>query len=916
MHRSKFTTEGLDIGRVSRNLTYYYGLSDFWYSMFEDTEKVEFLLEANSQRLSDTYSKFLQLASTISIEDLGVVTNQQLKLVLIKNTDAVDGKINTFSLPETILSSRLIANRPFLPTAYLENNIHYRISDDGTEIQFYDPVTAIGFPTRKFSDGTTQYAMWFVDVLIDEEALYEHYGKLIGVDPRTSTDNYKNFIFGLYYLFANGPNLSLMRKGLNLALGIPLARESETVLETRKYLDTDQYLVITDLNSYLIPYGLVPTVVVGDVLYATQELAEWVEVKDWIQDGDWWINLQIPSNLMPFIPPGGINRYATAGSYADYVMRNFLYKHTFLVNVRTIDFKNLQSFEQLSEIINKAKPTYTSPIYIWTVPTLDEIINLDDSEFLLRWDQFRCENLTLPIDKMIRLLAYPTSITTDKHSEITVAGNKITYTGGGTERLARTAIGKIDEDWYWEIIIEDSDSQNVYTSIGVALSTAATTGALGSDGNGWAYSTGIYGSGSVKRNSGSTSAYGSPFRKGDVVGVTYKSTTHILSFTLNGVGQGNAYTGLSAGTYYPAISIGATTTKLRVNFGGQAFSYAPTASTNPGVFVLGERLKRGCPQFVRDDISAWTTAQIGGLAQINGDPRSYDVDDSVAGYGNIVKQFRANTTDEIGWLKCFTTRDQESYRRRRKIISFDRGLTTYDNTGVVGRRPFPQSNLVNRVVFLYTTTQSDLATKFAAVGSVVPPLSTWTFTMFEPYFTSSGINVEAINNSGLRSFFPALQATYSTFFYRGAGINYLGQYMPASGYRTYAPLVGDLQSLDYLLFVRLYDDKVHVFWITSNNDVNATAYNTINRTDPLAVETDDLEIQRGMGYHSGVHYLRAAGAAYTYGSSSGINGPGIDGNLNSGVSATVAVTYTDQKNVAPVTIDRSGRVVKIRRDWM
>jgi hypothetical protein len=263
MPRSNLTITGLDFGKSDKNLTYYYGLSDFWSAIFQDSDKIELLLEATSQKLSDVFSQFLQLAATISITDIGVATNQQLRLVLIDEEDAVQGQLNTYTLPTPILESRLITNRPFLPTAYYEDEVHYRLSDDGTTIQFFTGLSLMGFPSRTLTSGAKQYALWFVDTLIDEAALYDYFGKLINVSPQASTEAYKNFIYGLYYLYANGPNLALLRKGLNLALGIPLARETETVLEIRKYLETDQFLVITDLNSYLIPFGLEPTVVAG-----------------------------------------------------------------------------------------------------------------------------------------------------------------------------------------------------------------------------------------------------------------------------------------------------------------------------------------------------------------------------------------------------------------------------------------------------------------------------------------------------------------------------------------------------------------------------------------------------------------------------------------------------------------------------
>jgi len=395
---AEFSSEGFNIGKDKKVLTYMHGLSDFWVHMFEDASKINLLLEANAITSSDIYNKFLQLTSVISLEGITTLTNTQIKLVLISTDNAVQGEVETYSFPADtpVKSSRCIANRAFLPTVLLEHNADFYIDADLNQISFSRPLSSLGFPFRNTTTGGREYALWFIDARIDDEVIYNYYAKLIGIDPTTSSDNFKNFVYGLYYLYVNGPNLAHLRKGLNITLGIPLAREIETVLEIKKYLNTDQYLVITDLNSYLIPYGLTPTVSVDDVLAVGDEIAVWVEVKDYQHDGEWWINFMIPSHVLPDVPTDivGRNRYATSGSYADYLMQNYLKKHTFLVNVKTVSFKNIQSFEQLAKIIADVKPAYATPIYVWTVPTADEILALNDDGFYKSAVYQRCESLS------------------------------------------------------------------------------------------------------------------------------------------------------------------------------------------------------------------------------------------------------------------------------------------------------------------------------------------------------------------------------------------------------------------------------------------------------------------------------------------------------------------------------------------
>lgn len=406
MARSTFSTLGLPIGQNNINMTYLYGLSDFFSVMFENPDRVNLLLEANSEVASQVYSRFLQMTSNSSLDYIQNTSGQSIKLITVLSTNLVQGETNLYTLSNNVVSSRYIANRPLLPTSLLEEDVDYRLEQTATgefRIRFAQDISQAGFSTRTLTDGSTkEYAMWFVDSEIDEEWISTYFGNLVGLAPEASTDVFRNFVYGLFYIYANGPTIDLLRKGLNLTLGIPLCRGTETVLEIRKYLETDQYIVVTDANQYVIPYGLLPIVAEGDVLQISDELAQWVEVKDYLHDGEWWINLLIPSSIIPSLPEGQINRYATQGSHLDYLMRNYLKKHTFLVNVKVESFKNNQLFEQLSAIINRAKPTYTQAIYIWSIPQLEEDFTLTEDILLQRRDQARCDNLVYAIEKFNR----------------------------------------------------------------------------------------------------------------------------------------------------------------------------------------------------------------------------------------------------------------------------------------------------------------------------------------------------------------------------------------------------------------------------------------------------------------------------------------------------------------------------------
>lgn len=386
----------------ARNMSMLYGLSDFWHLIFEDSEKIDLLLEANAIVASDIYSKFLQLTSTITLENIQINLGTQLKLILLSKANYVQGTVATYTLPDGLQDSRYLANRPFLATTTYEDSTDYLIDIESNTIQFAKDPFNDKFPRRINSVGYDEISMWAIDVQTDEKLMYNYYGKLIGVDPQESTERYKNFLYGLFYLYVHGPDLAMVRRGLNVALGVPLCRDNETVLSIRKYPGSGQYFVITDLNSYILPYGLVPSVQEGDTLTVGDEVTTWVEVKDYINDGDWWINLEIPKSLMPYVPSDQPDSYAKPGTYADYLMRNYLKHHTFLVKVNVTTFKNVQSFQQLGDIIRRVKPSYTSPIYIWSVPIDDEVIRFLEESTSTRRDSGRADVFLCQIRRMRR----------------------------------------------------------------------------------------------------------------------------------------------------------------------------------------------------------------------------------------------------------------------------------------------------------------------------------------------------------------------------------------------------------------------------------------------------------------------------------------------------------------------------------
>lgn len=376
---SLFNQEGIDVGEGRRSLAYLYGLSDFFSFVFEDTETINLLMEANAVSASEIYSRFLQMTSSFSLEDVQTHTASSISLVLLKESDRI-GTTTKYKINKPIASVKCLANRPFLPSQILEPEVDFRLIQEDLQsciVQFARPLSEYSFSRRNTSQGE-EIAIWAVDAHIDEQLMYTHFGKLIKITPQKSSEAFSNFIYGLYFLYQNGPTLQVMERGLNLLLGIPLSRKEEAVIDIRNYLETDNYLVITDTNQYLLPPGVTPSVRVGETLQIGQSLSRWVELNDHLTKDHWWINISIPSSIIRRMPSGQQTRIAETGSPFDKMFQEYLYKNTFLIKINVNILSSSSYFEEIDTLVNKIKPGYTTPLYVWRVEIDEDNFGIED----------------------------------------------------------------------------------------------------------------------------------------------------------------------------------------------------------------------------------------------------------------------------------------------------------------------------------------------------------------------------------------------------------------------------------------------------------------------------------------------------------------------------------------------------------
>lgn len=163
-----------------------------------------------------------------------------------------------------------------------------------------------------------------------------------------------------------------------------------------------------------------------------------------------------------------------------------------------------------------------------------------------------------------------------KSSQITLSGDNLIATATAAPSWAnvRAALGRSSGKYYFEIAVTTGSAD---VMLGVSKNTIPSNNFCGQTADSYGY----YASSGVKYNNNSSSAMGSTYTTGDVIGVAVDLTTGAIWFSKNGVwqsgdpsaGTGAAFTGLS-GTYYPCAS-NHTADVVVGRFTAASMSYAP-----------------------------------------------------------------------------------------------------------------------------------------------------------------------------------------------------------------------------------------------------------------------------------------------------------------------------------------------------
>lgn len=150
-----------------------------------------------------------------------------------------------------------------------------------------------------FRELPTRDRMWAPVAQIDIRHVQNTFGVLTDLDSDASTDTYLGRVQGTWFALMSGPSIRNVHSGLQLAMGLPVAKIDGVVTSIDTESDalgriTRQYLTILgpsgafehDLNPSLYPF-IDWTVSVGSAVEQFQPLTNGIEVLDVISDNDW-----------------------------------------------------------------------------------------------------------------------------------------------------------------------------------------------------------------------------------------------------------------------------------------------------------------------------------------------------------------------------------------------------------------------------------------------------------------------------------------------------------------------------------------------------------------------------------------------------------------------------------------------------
>lgn len=278
-------------------------------------------------------------------------------------------------------------DRPFSPTVTIRENSEgvnrdYGIikrSDAGRLDAMIDfEVSPFDIPGVNSRDmGSYREVVFFAPkVYVDEEDLWQVFGNLARVLKPTSED-YRQMVTGVMYVYANGPALAPMNAGLNTAAGLPYSRfnGTDTVVGIYRDLPTHYIIQMQSGMAYDVRKGCRLAVTVGSKVKFFGTFTQDIKIMDHLSEPKWWTKTvnHIPPELVTNLTP----QQRQDPAIIDYAFEKYLKHHTFGLEVRTTVLQDgFDAVEEFFRVVYEMKPAYASPYVRGYFPVQDAFTEL------------------------------------------------------------------------------------------------------------------------------------------------------------------------------------------------------------------------------------------------------------------------------------------------------------------------------------------------------------------------------------------------------------------------------------------------------------------------------------------------------------------------------------------------------------
>jgi hypothetical protein len=171
----------------------------------------------------------------------------------------------------------------------------------------FNIVTYNGIKWIDFENPVTSPEFWWAEYLLFEnDAIEDNFGYLVGVKAEDIDDNYLSVVRALFYSYWNGAKINSLRLGVHALLGLPFTEAAGTILDIDEFYSTRLGRVLiedsdVDSDRVRIYYydrdasiatnpDTDATYAVGDSISTFVPLCSGVEVTDYIEDEDWFLD--------------------------------------------------------------------------------------------------------------------------------------------------------------------------------------------------------------------------------------------------------------------------------------------------------------------------------------------------------------------------------------------------------------------------------------------------------------------------------------------------------------------------------------------------------------------------------------------------------------------------------------------------